>query len=166
MVISHWNLSRVSVALLVASLSGAICGCQETPEDETETPTAYQKDRQRVYSAARDVLRERYTIVGESEQHAQLYATDGVELLGNTRSRKQVTVYFGETFGSRAEPRVNVQQYVEASGNTPFSGDPESMRLSENRTFWLDGWEPLERLPVEEEDLYRAIMARAKGAEI
>ena len=145
----------MSAVLAAGFLAVLGAGCVEAP----------MHDRDLVFAAAREVLQERYALVGESGQYEQLYATNGVELLGNSRSRKQVTVYLAPAFGGRAEPRVSVQQYVEA-GETPFSGDPSSLRASQNPTFWLDGWEPLERLPVEEAELYRAILQRASGRKL
>lgn len=120
--------------------------------------TAPRKDE--VFAAARDVLELRYPMSSSTERYEQLFALTGVDLEGNSRSRKQITIYVSRNWIGAYEPTVAVVQYIEWSEpphrlSNPGSDSPARMSLHPSSR-----WRPLQRLPMEEKAIYDEIMSK------
>lgn len=137
---------------LAAVLSVAGCAGYDYPD------TPPQKDE--VFAAAREVLQERYPMSSASEGHAQLFALTPVDLEGNSRSRKQISIYVSRNWTGAYEPTVAVTQYIEWAEPPVQLSDPGSDLPARTSIHPSSRWRPLQRLPMEEKSIYDAIMGR------
>ena len=115
-------------------------------------------DKAAVFAAAREVLNERYPMSSSSERYEQLYALTAIGLHGNSKSRKQIAVTVRRNFTGAYEPRVSVTQYLEWTPASISRGDPGSDSTADSLVMGPHRWRPLERLPLEEQAIYEAIM--------
>ena len=149
-----WNVvSRASAGGLALGVL-ALAGC--VGYDYPETPP----HRDDVFAAAREVLEERYPMSSSTEGREQLFASTGVDLEGNSRSRKQISVYISRNWTGAYEPTVSVVQYIEWSEPPLRLGDPGSDLPARTSLHPASRWRPLQRLPMEEKAIYDAIMGK------
>lgn len=113
-----------------------------------------------VLAAARDVLAQRYPMSSSNETYGQLFALTGVDLEGNSRSRKQISIYVSRNWIGAYEPTVAVVQYVEWSEPPLRRSDPGSDSPARTSLHPASRWRPLQRLPMEEKAIYDAIMGK------
>ncbi len=133
----------------------ALVGCSI---DYDSPDTAPRKDE--VFAAARDVLEQRYPMSSSTEKYEQLFALTGVDLEGNSRSRKQISIYVSRNWIGAYEPTVAVMQYVEWSEPPLRLSDPGSDSPARTSLHPSSRWRPLQRLPMEEKAIYDAIMGK------
>ena len=133
----------------------ALVGCSI---DYDYPDTAPRKDE--VFAAARDVLQQRYPMSSSTEKYEQLFALTGVDLEGNSRSRKQISIYVSRNWIGAYEPTVAVMQYVEWSEPPLRLSDPGSDSPARTSLHPSSRWRPLQRLPMEEKAIYDAIMGK------
>ena len=131
-------------------------GCQQLPE--TPPPRAA------VFEAAKEVLSERYPTSAASERNGFLYAVTPVELTGNSRTRKQISVIVRRNFTGGYDPIVEVRQYADV-GTPSMRGNPDSP----NAVFYPDAnplalpdWQVLDYLHYEGQEIYEAILQKLK----
>ncbi len=157
------NQFRNELRIVVSKVSAGVCalsvfafvGCSI---DYDYPDTAPRKDE--VFAAARDVLAQRYPMSSSTERYEQLFALTGVDLEGNSRSRKQISVYVSRNWIGAYEPTVAVVQYIEWSEPPHGLGDPGSDSPARTSLHPASRWRPLQRLPMEEKAIYDAIMGK------
>ena len=157
------NESRNELRIVVSKVSAGVCalslfafvGCSI---DYDYPDTAPRKDE--VFAAARDVLAQRYPMSSSTERYEQLFALTGVDLEGNSRSRKQISVYVSRNWIGAYEPTVAVVQYIEWSEPPHGLSDPGSDSPARTSLHPASRWRPLQRLPMEEKAIYDAIMGK------
>lgn len=151
---SNRLVSMAPARWLVAAAVLSVVGCVSYDYPDT-TP-----NKEQVFAAAREVLHDRYPMSSASEGDAQLFAMTGVDLEGNSRSRKQISIYVSRNWTGAYEPTVSVTQYVEWAEPPVRLADPGSDRPASTSLFPPSRWRPLQRLPMEEKSIYDAIMGR------
>ena len=147
-------VSEVSAGVVALGVF-ALLGCSI---DYDYPDTAPRKDE--VFAAARQVLEERYPMSSSTETYAQLFALTGVDLEGNSRSRKQISVYVSPNWTGAYEPTVAVVQYIEWSEPPHRLSDPGSDLPARTSLHPASRWRPLQRLPMEEKAIFDAIMGK------
>ena len=147
---------RASVLGFSLCLAAGLTGCGSAALID---PPKTAPGRTAVFEAARAVLSETYPMSSATERYGQLYATTGVQVEGATRTRREIAIAVRQHFTGAFEPQIAVTHYVETS-HPPITNDPTSLRTSKNQVFTADRWRPIQRLPLEEQQLYEDIMKR------
>lgn len=148
----HLGLELWIVALVSATLS-----CSSLPN----TPPS----RAAVFEAAKEVISERYPLSAPSERGGFVYALTPVELTANSPTRKQISVIVQRNFTGAYDPIVKVRLYADV-GTPSLTGNPDSPNSAfypDANPLALPGWQVLDYLPYEEQEIHDGILKKLQG---
>jgi hypothetical protein len=148
--------SKVLRSLAAVGLPLALTACVNLPD----TPP-HQAD---LFKAAKEVIAARYPRSTASEKAGYIIAYTPVSMDGSWKTKKMISVVLTRTYIGAYEPVVYVTQLVEDASSPPSPNNPEAAAyaysITEAKPFGVNRWVPLEHLPLEEQEIYDAILAK------
>lgn len=130
-------------------------GCYNLPEPKT-SPDLSEKA---VFQAAKEVIEARYAYTAASQGNGFVVATTPIRMDGNSKTRRQISVFAQRNYTGNFEPVVRVRKVVEV-GEPILNSDPETDDLGKAVPLARNEWKTLCYLPNEEEELTHAILSK------
>jgi hypothetical protein len=148
------SVSKKVRRMIPACLPLALAACMNLPQTGPQEAD--------VLRAAREVIAERYPQSTASEKAGYVIALSPVTLDGAWKTKKQISVVLVRNYTGAYEPVVRVRKLV--ASNSPVATNPEaaaySYTITEAVPFAMNEWTLMDDLPLEEQEIYDAILAK------